>query len=93
MITRTIKTSTVEYTTFNRETDDIQIHVTDLIGTFANEDEITKALKSETLPHEMILKAKVVDITTFKYSMAISQFINLASKQEVKPDEKADEAE
>ena len=80
MITRTIKTSTIEYTTYNKETDDIQVHVTDLVGTYDDEESLFKALKIETASFEIILKAKVVEVTTQKYSMPIYQFIATAVK-------------
>ena len=80
MITRTIKTSEVEYTIFNRETDELQTLVIDLIGTFSDEDEIVKALKNQILDSEIVLKAKVLDVTTQKYGMSLDQFIATAVK-------------
>ena len=80
MLTRTIKTSQVEYTIFNRETDEVQTVVTDLIGTFSDEDAIVKALKNQILDSDIVLKAKVTDVTTQKYGMSLEQFIATAVK-------------
>lgn len=80
MITRTIKTTGIEYTVFNRETDEVQTIVRNLIGTFADEEAIIKALKNRLFDHEIVLKAKVISVTTEKYGMSLDQFVETAVK-------------
>lgn len=80
MLTRTIKTTEVEYKVFNRETDDVETGVAELIGTFSDEDEIVKALKNHISDSEIVLKVKVTDVTTQKYGMSLEQFIATATK-------------
>lgn len=73
MNTRTIQTSMVEYTVYNRVTEQLETFTTYLEGTFANEESIKKALSIQLLDSEIILKAKVTNVATNTYGMTLEK--------------------